>query len=74
MFSYQRPPLLRNVTTPTLLVWGRDDRVAPVECGEIYAATLPHARLVVLEDAGHYVDVEKPAELARLIIEHTGSS
>jgi pimeloyl-ACP methyl ester carboxylesterase len=67
MFSHQLRPLLAGVRVPALVVWGREDRVAPLECGEIYVATLPNARLVVLEDTGHLVEVERPDELADLI-------
>ena len=55
--------------TPTLVVWGREDRIVPLECGERYAKALPHARLVVIESAGHLVDMERPAELARPVID-----
>jgi len=55
------------VATPALVVWGGDDRIVPLECGERYAKSLPHARLHVVEGAGHFVDMEKPDELARLV-------
>jgi len=67
MYNGSLPHLLGGVTTPTLIVWGRHDRVVPLECGERYAKALPQARLVVVENAGHFVEMEQPAELARLI-------
>lgn len=69
MFSPTLPHLLGGVRTPTLIVWGAEDRVVPLECGERYAKALPAARLVVIEGAGHLVDMERPAELARAIID-----
>jgi pimeloyl-ACP methyl ester carboxylesterase len=48
-------------------VWGRDDRVVPLECGERYAKALPNARLSVVDNAGHFVEMEQPDQLARLI-------
>ena len=48
------------MTTPTLVVWGRDDRVVPLECGERYAKALPNARLSVVDNAGHFVEMEQP--------------
>jgi pimeloyl-ACP methyl ester carboxylesterase len=50
-------------------VWGRDDRIVPLECGESYAKALPRARLEIVAGAGHLVDLEKPDELARLVID-----
>jgi pimeloyl-ACP methyl ester carboxylesterase len=72
MFSHQLPQLLRGVRTPSLIVWGREDAVVPLSCAEAFEAALPNGRLVVMEDAGHFVDMEQPAALARLIVEHSG--
>ncbi len=69
MYNPTLPHLLGGVATPTLVVWGRDDRIVPRECGERYAKALPRARLEVVEGAGHFVEMEKPHELARLIVE-----
>jgi pimeloyl-ACP methyl ester carboxylesterase len=70
MFSHQLPHLLGGVTVPTLVVWGRENRVVPRACGEAYARALPNARLVLVDDAGLWVDLEQPETLARLIAEH----
>jgi pimeloyl-ACP methyl ester carboxylesterase len=35
---------------------------------------LADARLEVVDDAGHLVDLERPEELARLVIEHAASA
>jgi len=67
MYNASLPHLLGGVSTPTLIVWGRGDRVVPLECGERYAKALPQARLAVVENAGHFVEMEQPDELARLI-------
>jgi len=62
------PHLLGGIATPALVVWGRDDRIVPLECGERYAKALPRARLEIVERAGHFVEMETPDELARLVI------
>src|SRR5207249_2434961 len=67
MYSPTLPHLLGGVAAPALVVWGRDDRIVPLECGERYAKALPRARLEVVEGAGHFVDMEKPDQLAKLI-------
>lgn len=68
MYSATLPHLLGSVVTPVLVVWGRDDRIVPVECGERYAKSLAQARLELVEGAGHFVDMEQPDALARLVI------
>lgn len=70
MYNRVLPHLLPELRVPTLLVWGDDDRVVPRECGEDYARRLPDARLVVVPDCGHAVDLEQPEALAKLVLEH----
>jgi pimeloyl-ACP methyl ester carboxylesterase len=67
MYNPALPHLLGGVAAPTVIVWGRDDRIVPLECGERFAKALPRARLQIVEGAGHFVDMEKPHELARLL-------
>ncbi len=57
---------LPRVTTPTLLVWGREDRLAPVSAGRRLAREIPQARLEVLT-AGHSPAEEAPDEFARVL-------
>lgn len=59
-----------RVTAPTLALWGGDDRIFPVAFGERLAREMPNARLTVLEGVGHAPNEERPAEAARLMIEH----
>jgi pimeloyl-ACP methyl ester carboxylesterase len=67
MFNPTLPHLLGAVQSSALVVWGRKDRVVPLECGERYVKALPNARLEVIDDAGHFVEMEQPEPLARLI-------
>jgi pimeloyl-ACP methyl ester carboxylesterase len=67
MFSQTLPHLLGGVRSRSLIVWGADDRVTPLECGERYAAALPDARLEVVPECGHLVELEQPEALARLL-------
>jgi pimeloyl-ACP methyl ester carboxylesterase len=74
MYSPTLPPLLEGVQTEALVVWGRDDRIVPAACGEQYARALPKSRLVVVEGAGHLVDMEQPEALAELIVQFVAES
>jgi len=67
MYNPTLPHLLGGVTTPALVVWGSDDRIVPRECGERYAKALPQARLQIVERAGHFIEMERPESLARLV-------
>jgi pimeloyl-ACP methyl ester carboxylesterase len=63
---------LRRVTAPVLVVAGRQDGLVPLAHAETYARELPDARLVVLDDAAHWLPLERPDELARLVHEFVG--
>lgn len=59
------PALTRRyaeITLPTLLLWGRGDRVVPLGVGERLAREMPEARLHVLEACGHLPAEECPDE------------
>jgi pimeloyl-ACP methyl ester carboxylesterase len=73
MYNRRLAPLLTEVHVPALVVWGDADNVVPRECGERYAALLDGARLEIVADCGHAVDMERPAELARLVRSHAGA-
>lgn len=70
MFSRRLAPLLGEVETTTLIIWGAEDRVVPPICGEQYARTLPNARLETVAGAGHLVEMEEPERVATLIKQH----
>jgi pimeloyl-ACP methyl ester carboxylesterase len=69
MYSQTLPHLLGGVRATALVVWGREDRVVPLECGERYAKALPHARLAVIDGAGHLVEMEQSDAVGKLITE-----
>ena len=73
LFSQTLPHLLPGFTTPTLIVWGDADRIVPRSCGERYRDALPNSRLEVIEGAGHFVEMEKPDELSRLVFDFVGA-
>jgi pimeloyl-ACP methyl ester carboxylesterase len=56
------PAYLRGVKTPTLIVWGKQDAIIPVNCGELYQQALANATLHVIDRCGHSPALEKPQE------------
>ena len=56
-----------KIEIATLLVWGREDRVALLPFGERLQRELPNARLVVIGDCGHVPEIECPAPTAHAI-------
>ena len=54
-------PLLAQITAPTLLLWGEDDRMIPVGNAQDYLRALPQATLVALPGVGHLPQEEAVA-------------
>lgn len=67
------PHYLGRVDTPTLLVWGRQDAIIPLECGELFAKALPNAQLKVIENCGHSPALEKPGDFLAVVNDFLGS-
>jgi pimeloyl-ACP methyl ester carboxylesterase len=67
MYNPSLPFYLRRVTTPTLVVWGRQDAIVPLECGELYQQALPNATLRVIDHCGHSPTIEKPQEFLNVV-------
>jgi pimeloyl-ACP methyl ester carboxylesterase len=59
-------PLLEGVVgLPTLLIWGKQDKVVPVSVAEVFKKSIPGSQLVVFENCGHRPEVEKQAEFTQ---------
>ncbi|KAL3843758.1 hypothetical protein ACJIZ3_001161 [Penstemon smallii] len=55
-----------RIVQPTLIIWGEQDKIFPVELGyRLQKHIGDHARIVVLKNAGHAVNIEKPKEFAK---------
>jgi pimeloyl-ACP methyl ester carboxylesterase len=68
-------PLWRDfdkIAHPTLLVWGRDDRVVPLDGALFMIHRMKNARLHVFPQCGHWAMIEKPAEFNSLCLDFLG--
>jgi pimeloyl-ACP methyl ester carboxylesterase len=65
-----RPVVARipRVSRPTLVIWGRDDRLAPASFALKLAREIPDARLELF-DTGHSPHEERPSEFVYIITE-----
>jgi pimeloyl-ACP methyl ester carboxylesterase len=63
---------LEKVAHRTLIVWGRDDRVLPMDGAFILLKRMPDARLHVFPRCGHWAQVEWQEEFDRLAIDFLG--
>lgn len=57
---------LSEITTPTLVIWGSNDRTIPTE-NINYFKNLPMVETKIIENCGHNPHVEKPIECYQII-------
>ena len=69
MRSHTLPALLGGVATPTLVVWGRQDAIIPVNACERWARAIPGATARVLDRCGHLPEMERPDEFVQTVRE-----
>lgn len=66
------PHYLPKVKAPTLIVWGKEDAVIPVECGELFQKSIPNSKLTVISNCGHRPQMEKPTEFRDAVTSFLG--
>ena len=67
--EYDLHPKLRRLTVPTLVIHGDRD-LFPLGGTRNVAEAISGARLVVLDDCGHFAYLERPAEVLKAILGH----
>jgi pimeloyl-ACP methyl ester carboxylesterase len=60
MAGYDTRERLPEITLPTLLIWGNQDRLVPVSAAFAYRKRMPQAELALIDDTGHMVQMERP--------------
>lgn len=58
---------LPSIQCPTLLTWGRDDRVSPLDRALIPMRLIPKCELHVFHDCGHWAMIERKAEFENVV-------
>lgn len=59
---------LHRIKVPTVLLWGEQDRLAPLDYAKSFVAGLGHARLETLDACGHRIYVDCPEAAAARIV------
>lgn len=58
---------LVGLQMPVLALFGTLDRVIPTECGRLYKEILPNCHIIMVYDAAHAVDADRPEAVASVI-------
>lgn len=65
--GYDTRHRLPEIEVPTLVVWGLNDHVVPVEAAIGYHRLIPESRLELFERTGHVPQMERPARFNQLL-------
>jgi pimeloyl-ACP methyl ester carboxylesterase len=66
--AFDRLGQIDAISVPTAVVTGADDTLTPPRYSRYLADHIAGATLEIIEDAGHMLPVERPAELARVLL------
>lgn len=61
--------LKRIHDVPTLIIWGKNDKLIPVEHSKLFKQIIKNSSLEIVEDAGHAPYAEKPAIVSEILHE-----
>lgn len=55
---FDQTEIIKNIKTPTLLIWGANDKVVPLSIANEMVKTIPGSELFVMDNAGHHAHKE----------------
>jgi pimeloyl-ACP methyl ester carboxylesterase len=58
---------IHRVAAPTLIIWGKQDALTPPVYAEEFKTLIPHARVEMIDKAGHMAPLEQPATIAQMV-------
>ena len=62
--------MLGKILVPTLIIWGRQDKITPLSDGLIMHKLIKNSQLEVIDDARHSPQFSNPKEVAKKIHEY----
>lgn len=67
-------PVLPQVTVPTLLAWGEDDTITPLDTAGQFRALLPRSELALFPRCGHAAMLEQPDQFNEVLVRFVTST
>ncbi len=59
--------IINNIKTPTFIIWGEKDTIAPLRTGKLLVKNIPGAVLDVMDELEHNPMLENPDEFIKLL-------
>lgn len=70
LISADLKPILSQIKTPTLIIWGREDRITPLSDGILMNNLIKNSRLEVINEARHSPMFTHPEKVAEIIYDN----
>ena len=58
-----------RIAAPTLIIWGRDDKLIPLSFAERFHQEIANSQLRIIDNCGHMPQVECPNEFANAVLQ-----
>jgi pimeloyl-ACP methyl ester carboxylesterase len=59
---------ISTINVPTLLIWGKKDKLIPLKFGKKFAQEIPNSQLIIFDDLGHVPHEENPQTTVSAVI------
>jgi pimeloyl-ACP methyl ester carboxylesterase len=63
----------KNITVPTLIIWGKQDKIISPKVGELLDQAIPNSTLKWIDQCGHVPQEEKPEATVPLVLDFLAS-
>ena len=70
VISEDLSPKLFFIKAPTTIIWGDQDDYTPVQQAHLINKKIENSNLVIIENAGHALQIKQPDDLAQKILEN----
>jgi pimeloyl-ACP methyl ester carboxylesterase len=61
---------VKNLAVPTLILWGHDDHLFPIEQAQSYQQAIRGSKLVLIDHCGHMPQLEQSAEFNKAVLDY----
>lgn len=60
---------LKEISVPTLLIFGREDKVTNLDGAKVLNDNIPNSKLEIIDKVGHYSNLENSAEFNKILVD-----
>ncbi|CAF1075553.1 unnamed protein product [Didymodactylos carnosus] len=58
---------LKNISCPTLILWGRDDKLYRYSGADYFKSIIPNSEAIILDECGHFMGLDQGEKIANYI-------